>query len=94
MSLIEGQVAQLARELEDAKARNAELAGWVMASDDALMDAWGIIANASEWMLDINEEHKSPWLQAAIRWRDEHVGGASRRVAERLNAQAGEVGDG
>lgn len=36
--------------------------------DDLLYEAWGVIANASDWIVD--SEQARQWQAAAIRWRD------------------------
>jgi hypothetical protein len=41
------------------------------ATDDPIMEAWGIIANARDWLLD--DEQAAEWVEAAQRWRDTHL---------------------
>lgn len=55
------------------------------ATHDALMEAWGIIANVSEgdWTKQTQE-----WQDAAVRWRDETFHPAIRAAAERGNVLA------
>lgn len=49
---------------------------------NALEEAWGIIANASDWDAP-DSEHKAMWLGAAKRFRDETYGPALRRYCNR-----------
>ena len=47
--------------------------------DEAIMAAWGIIANAygGDWTLASQE-----WQEAAARWRDTYLSGPSERAAD------------
>lgn len=43
--------------------------GWVRPQDaDLLMEAWEVIANASDW--NQPGQHGAEWTEAAERWRD------------------------
>lgn len=36
--------------------------------DGLLYEAWGVIANATDWLLD--SDHGAKWQEAAEHWRD------------------------
>jgi hypothetical protein len=44
------------------------------ATDDPIMEAWGIIANARDWLLvEQGDKQSAEWVEAAQRWRDTHL---------------------
>lgn len=57
----------------------------VAATDEAIIDAWGVIANAGEgnWPSESDD-----WQEAAARWRDKYLGNASAREGRSEAASA------
>ena len=78
------------------EAENAELrqkVGDADAADDLAETAWGIIANASDWLEGTGKSDvaRAEWVAAAERWRDRYH--LTLRPAEPLRRYDSETGD-